>query len=224
MPSKRRENKRKYYGVRKGHKTGVFDSWSEALDAVAGYSKAEYKGFSDRNDAEIFVHGCATQTMSKTRRSFTVNLPRPLNACKTMIFTDGSSKDAVGGYAAVCVPMDSTSDVVISRGRVPLTPCTNQQAELYALLVALRMKRQEPFVIVTDSMYALHCARDWGFRFIKNGWKTAANKPVMNVDLISDIMNAQKGLQVEYKHVKAHSGNPYNELADKLAALGRNKM
>ena len=33
--------KKKIYAVRKGHKTGLFDSWAECQKATAGYSGAE---------------------------------------------------------------------------------------------------------------------------------------------------------------------------------------
>ena len=32
-----------YYAVRKGHKTGVFDNWSEAQSATAGFPGPDFK-------------------------------------------------------------------------------------------------------------------------------------------------------------------------------------
>ena len=217
---------KRYYGVRRGRKTGVFESWTETFANTGRFSGAEFKAFKCRKDAEFYVENVRRAEAKKTTgKKNSSDLPiRPKDACTTMIYTDGSCKDGVGGYAAICVPKDLSCELIIDKGRVPLSPCTNNQAELYALLMALKMKRPEPFVIVTDSVYALRCARDWGLRFRSNGWKTAANKPVMNVNLISDIIDAQKGLNVNFKHVKGHSGNPYNELADKLAAIGRQQQ
>ena len=44
--------KKKIYAVRKGHKTGLFDSWAECQKATAGYSGAEFRGFTDREEAQ----------------------------------------------------------------------------------------------------------------------------------------------------------------------------
>ena len=47
--------KKKIYAVRKGHKTGLFDSWAECQKATAGYSGAEFRGFTDREEALAFL-------------------------------------------------------------------------------------------------------------------------------------------------------------------------
>lgn len=48
--------KKKFYGVRKGHTTGVFEDWPQCLEATVGFSGAVYKGFSTRAEAEAFVN------------------------------------------------------------------------------------------------------------------------------------------------------------------------
>ena len=42
---------KKYYAVKKGKITGVFNSWPECKDSVDGYSGAEYMGFRDLEEA-----------------------------------------------------------------------------------------------------------------------------------------------------------------------------
>lgn len=42
---------KKFYAVRKGKKTGIFDTWDDCKDAVSGYSGAEYKGFQTLTEA-----------------------------------------------------------------------------------------------------------------------------------------------------------------------------
>ena len=46
--------KKKVYAVRKGHKTGLFETWAECQKATAGYSGAEFRGFTDREEAMAF--------------------------------------------------------------------------------------------------------------------------------------------------------------------------
>lgn len=47
----------KYYGVRKGYKTGVFDNWDEVEKIVSGYSGADQKGFETFVEAKDYVRG-----------------------------------------------------------------------------------------------------------------------------------------------------------------------
>lgn len=35
----------KYYAVKKGHKTGIFDNWTACHEATKGYSGSEFKSF-----------------------------------------------------------------------------------------------------------------------------------------------------------------------------------
>ena len=48
---------KKFYAVRKGCETGIFDSWDEACKSVDGYSCASYKGFNSYKEAENFLKG-----------------------------------------------------------------------------------------------------------------------------------------------------------------------
>ena len=57
----------------------------------------------------------------------------------------------------------------------------------------------------------------WIINWKRNGWQTAAKKPVKNVDLWTDLDNAMKDHDVEWRWVKGHAGHPENERADGLA-------
>ena len=48
---------KKIYAVRKGRKTGLFSTWAECQKQVTGYSGAEYKSFTGRDEAEAFLSG-----------------------------------------------------------------------------------------------------------------------------------------------------------------------
>ena len=45
----------KYYAVKKGFKTGIFNSWNECKQVVNGYSGAIYKSFEDIEEAKSFL-------------------------------------------------------------------------------------------------------------------------------------------------------------------------
>jgi hypothetical protein len=45
-----------FYVVRRGHTTGVFQSWADAREQVHGFPNNEHRGFQDLNDAWAYVH------------------------------------------------------------------------------------------------------------------------------------------------------------------------
>jgi hypothetical protein len=46
-----------FYAVRRGHITGVFQSWADAREQIHGFPNNEHRGFQDLNDAWAYVHG-----------------------------------------------------------------------------------------------------------------------------------------------------------------------
>ena len=58
----------------------------------------------------------------------------------------------------------------------------------------------------------------------KNGWKTAAKKPVKNVDLWQELEAALERHNVTWHWVKGHAGHPLNERADELAREGMGEL
>jgi ribonuclease HI len=62
---------------------------------------------------------------------------------------------------------------------------------------------------------------EWLPNWIANNWKNSRGEDVANQDLLKDIVAGCQGRQVMIYHVKAHDGNPYNELADQLANQAR---
>jgi ribonuclease HI len=97
---------------------------------------------------------------------------------------------------------------------------TNQIGELCAVLQALRTHHDaEDLLIETDSQYAINCSTTWVHNWKRNGWRNSAKKPVKNVELIKAIdfeLNHRPG-KVNFKWVKGHAGNEFNEIVDDLA-------
>ena len=56
------------------------------------------------------------------------------------------------------------------------------------------------------------------FGWAKKGWLKSNNQPPENLDIIQAFYNwYQKGYRIELRKVPGHSGNYWNEMADKLA-------
>ena len=97
---------------------------------------------------------------------------------------------------------------------------TNNRMELTAVIEGLRaLKRPCQIELVTDSKYVMQGINDWMANWKRNGWKTAARKPVKNIDLWQQLDTEAERHAIEWRWVKGHSGDPGNELADELANL-----
>jgi len=98
---------------------------------------------------------------------------------------------------------------------------TNNRMELMAAIMALEaLKRQVSVRIHTDSTYVRSGITDWIVRWKRNGWKTAARKPVKNVDLWQRLDAALADHEIDWRWIKGHAGHPENERADALARRG----
>ena len=77
--------------------------------------------------------------------------------------------------------------------------------------------------LYTDSQYVRKGITEWMIGWKKNGWKTAARKPVKNEDLWRALDEQVARHDIKWHWVKGHSGVPGNERADALANLGIEK-
>jgi len=95
---------------------------------------------------------------------------------------------------------------------------TNNRMELMAAIVALEsLKRPLSVALHTDSTYVRDGVTKWLAGWKRNGWKTAAKKPVKNQDLWERLDAAARRHAVDWIWVKGHSGHPENDRVDKLA-------
>lgn len=130
-------------------------------------------------------------------------------------FTDGacSGNPGPGGWGAVLRWGEHEKEL---SGGEPET--TNNRMELMAAIASLEaLTRPVSVRITTDSTYVKDGITKWIHGWKKNGWKTAAKKPVKNADLWQRLETAAKKHQVEWAWVKGHAGHPENERADELA-------
>ncbi|OAM26864.1 MULTISPECIES: ribonuclease HI [Eikenella] len=98
---------------------------------------------------------------------------------------------------------------------------TNNRMELTAVIRGLQaLTRPCRVAIHTDSQYVKNGMESWIHGWKRNGWKTAAKKPVKNAELWQQLDQLVVRHQVSWQWVKGHAGHAENERADQLANQG----
>lgn len=131
------------------------------------------------------------------------------------IYTDGSciGNPGNGGWAAIILEGKIEKKICGSKNDT-----TNNQMELMATIKALEnFIIKKKIIIFTDSKYVKDGITKWINNWKINKWKTASKKNVKNKDLWKKLDSLSSFHDIEWKWVKAHSNNYYNNLVDELA-------
>ena len=134
------------------------------------------------------------------------------------VFTDGACKGnpGPGGWGALLRYGNNEKELYGGEAGT-----TNNRMELLAVIRALEtLKRPCAVRVTTDSQYVKNGMTQWIHNWKRNGWKTAAKKPVKNADLWQSLDAQVARHRVEWAWVKGHSGHAENERADELANKG----
>ncbi len=138
------------------------------------------------------------------------------------IFTDGacSGNPGPGGWGAILRAGEHEKEMWGGDSET-----TNNRMELMAAIMALEaLKGPTTIDLHTDSTYVKDGITRWIHNWQRNGWKTAAKKPVKNVDLWQRLQEAMARHEISWHWVKGHAGHPENERADELARRGINEV
>ncbi|MCL4797027.1 MAG: ribonuclease HI [Bryobacteraceae bacterium] len=143
---------------------------------------------------------------------------------KLKVITDGSclGNPGPGGWAAIL--RYGPHERAMS-GHEPNT--TNNRMELTAAIRALQALKEPCEVeLVTDSEYLKKGVEQWMAKWKRNGWMTAAKKPVLNQDLWQELDRELMRHQTSWRWTKGHANDEDNNRCDELAraaAAGRRR-
>lgn len=138
------------------------------------------------------------------------------------IYTDGACRGnpGPGGWGALLLYGDHRKELFGGEAET-----TNNRMELTAAIKALAiLKRPCEITLYTDSQYVRKGITEWIENWKQRNWRTAAKKPVKNVDLWKQLDEQVKRHHIHWVWVKGHDGNPGNEFADELANRGIDEM
>jgi ribonuclease HI len=136
---------------------------------------------------------------------------------KVTIYTDGGCRPnpGPGGWGAVLL-FPGREPRELSGGK---KEATNNRMELVAAIEALgALEGPHRVELITDSTYVRRGITEWLPGWQANGWKTAGKKRVKNRDLWEQLAEVLERHEVEWRWIKGHAGDRWNEAADQLAA------
>ncbi len=200
----------KYYAVQAGRSTGVFMSWAECQKQVMGFPGAVFKSFPTREEAEAFVEGKAP-TVKESGEEIVKTEEGALAA-----YVDGSFHAGTGEFSYGMVILNGTEEITFFEKYhdAELSSMRNVAGEIKGAEAAMRYAVEKEY----KKLYIYHDYEGIA-KWCQGAWK--ANKEGTKAykayfDSIGD------KLEVVFVKVAAHTGNKYNEMADRLAkrALG----
>jgi len=205
----------KFYGVRRGRTTGVFDSWDACRKQVYKFPGAEYKAFPTREEALSFL-SLAEKPLNKITETSELS-----SDSQIAIWVDGSCFPQGDGSLHIgwglLVKQDG-EEVYRDKGNdIPpeAVEHRNVAGEIFGIMKALEWCQAQGIAEVT--LY-------FDYQGLES-WATGAWRAKLPfTQLYAQTVNTS-GITIHWSKVKAHSGNPENEIVDQLAkegAMGQN--
>lgn len=193
-----------YYAVRKGHTTGIFDNWTEAQAATAGFSNPDYKKFKSKEEAEAYLENrdvWAEKVAEDNRNGYLV------------AFTDGSFDSELKrySYGVALITPDGVEESVCGFGsNERYLDSNNIIGEIFGVINALDWAVSNGY----DKVKVYHDYEGLS-KWVSGEWKANANVSQMFVNLFKEKFEGV--LSVEFIKVPGHSNVSFNEKADHLA-------
>ena len=195
---------KKVYAVRKGRTTGIFMNWDDCKAQVDGFAGAEYKSFANPAEAMAYL-GLAESPEGEDQ------FPAGIRA-----YVDGSYDSGSGRFSCGVVIVETdvngkseTTELNSAFDDEEAAQQRNVAGEIMGSKIAIDWCRANG-VKAVEIYHDYEGIGAWADR----KWK--ANNPLTQGyrDFVEE---ARKSMDITFVKVKAHAGNKYNELADKLA-------
>ena len=214
--------KKKFYAVKQGRKTGMFLTWDDCKKQVMGYPGAIYKSFGTREEAEAYLGVTRAQTDQKDReagitRSVSSGNNKSENTENAVeIYVDGSYHAATKEFSyGMVVLVDGKEEKFSQKMTDPeLAQMRNVAGEIKgseaAMQYALDHEIRSIIIYHDYQGIASWCNGDW-----------KANKPG-TIAYRDFYREASRKIKIQFRKVKGHSNDKYNDMVDQLAkeALG----
>ncbi len=194
--------KQKIYAVRKGKTTGIFQTWGDCKASVDGYPGAEYRGFYTMEEAKAYLGDGATDSNGVEQDT----------ANQVVAYVDGSFDVKIGRYSFGCILLLPDGEIIRESGNgdnPESVALRNVTGEMLGAMFAVQW-------CVKNEYSAVKICYDYAGieMWATGGWK-AKNK--LTQKYAEYMRNNGKRIAISFQKIAAHTGDYYNEEADKLA-------
>ena len=229
---------KKYYAVKKGMVPGIYLTWPDCKKNIEGFSGAVYKGFDSILEAEAFLEGaCAggngtgieetsvvtgiakegggtekrdrdDSDAGKTEES---TWPEGVVGDRAIAYVDGSYNAATKEYAYGAVIFHNGKEIHFSKkfNDPELASMRNVAGEIEGSMCAMNYCLEHGIGSL-DIYYDYEGIEKW----CTGAWKANKEGTIAYQDFYR---KASEQVEIRFVKVKGHSGDKYNDLADKLA-------
>jgi len=190
---------KKYYAVKKGREIGIYETWKACKEQVDGFKGAEYKSFSNLQDAKEYLN-----KNSKVDES-----PKFIDGL--IAYIDGSYDDNIKEYGSGIYIIEGENEKLIKfKGNDERFLDNNNVAgELMACVYVLNYCKKSNIKDVSIC-YDYEGIEKWA-----NGtWQTKKTLTKLYKQFIDSVKDQ---LNINFVKVQAHSGDKGNNIADNLA-------
>ena len=209
--------KKKFYAVKQGYKTGLFDTWAECEKQVKGFPGALFKSFTTKEEALKYLDETPikeVKTIEELKQAVEKNYKG------TRVFVDGSWNNKTKTYGAGVCFMDSNGEVfheLSTSGSDPeMAKSRNIAGECLAATLAIEtaeLLNLKEITIIHDyegiAKWVVDSADKWKVSSVVSALYSEAYEQAI-----------EKGMKIHFIWVRGHIGVEGNEIVDKLAKQG----
>lgn len=197
---------KKFYAVKKGLITGIFETWEECKGAVDGFSGAEYKSFKTREEACAYLG----VEMSGTDKAVPDEFPEEADTLVT--YVDGSYEHSLLKYAFGCVFLLPDKRILTEKGsgnNPESAKLRNVTGEMLGAMFAVKWAMKNGFRKI-EIRYDYEGVEKW----VTGAWKS---KTELTRKYAETMRNWSAKIAISFTKVAAHTNVYFNEMADELA-------
>lgn len=208
--------KKKFYAVKQGRKTGMFLTWDDCKKQVMGYPGAIYKSFGTEAEAKEYLGISAADARESSHSEGSIQEENSDSEGAVEIYVDGSYHAATKEFSyGMVVLVDGKEEKFSQKMTDPeLAQMRNVAGEIKGSEAAMQyaLDHEIPSIIIYHDYQGIAswCNGDW-----------KANKPG-TIAYRDFYREASRKIKIQFRKVKGHSNDKYNDMVDQLAkeALG----